>query len=260
MILDEICDYKREVIANAKRREPLQDVRERADAASPPRPFREVLRKPGMGLIAEVKRASPSKGALLFGMEPVELASIYEHAGASAISVLTDEQYFNGSLDDLIAVRRSVDVPCLRKEFILDEYQIYEARAALADAILLIVRILDDDQLKAYRELATSLGMGVLVECHDAHEVERALGSGAAIIGINNRDLQTFEVDFNTSLELRKMVPGGKVLVSESGIQTRDHVRKLEQGGVDAILVGEALVTSDDIRAKIRNLLGDDAG
>jgi len=260
MILDEICDYKREVIANAKRREPLQDVRERADAASPPRPFREVLRKPGMGLIAEVKRASPSKGALLFGMEPVELASIYEHAGASAISVLTDEQYFNGSLDDLIAVRRSVDVPCLRKEFILDEYQIYEARAALADAILLIVRILDDDQLKAYRELATSLGMGVLVECHDAHEVERALDSGAAIIGINNRDLQTFEVDFNTSLELRKMVPGGKVLVSESGIQTRDHVRKLEQGGVDAILVGEALVTSDDIRAKIRNLLGDDAG
>ncbi len=260
MILDEICDHKQGEIAAAKSRVPLRDVKERAKDALPARDFRHALRKDHIRLIAEVKRASPSRGILAEGLEPVELASIYEECGAAAVSVLTDEKFFKGSLDDLTAVRKSIKLPCLRKEFMLDEYQIYEARAALADAILLIVRILTDSQLREFRELAGSLGMAALVECHDAEEVRRAIDSGAQIIGINNRDLQTFDVDLNTTLELRKHVPGGKILVSESGIFTRDHVRKLEGGGIDAILVGEALVTSGDVRAKIRELLGRDDG
>lgn len=257
MILDEICSYKREEVSTAKARHPMTAVQEHAKEAQPPRDFRYALRREGISLIAEVKRASPSRGALLEGMDPVDLASIYEESGARAISVLTDEKFFQGSLDDLVAVRRSVSVPCLRKEFIVDPYQVYEARAYNADAILLIVRILSNSELREYRELAESLGMAALVECHEAEEVERALESGAHIIGINNRDLSTFEVDFNTTFELKKLVPGGKVLVSESGIHTREHVRMLANGGVDAILVGEALVTSRDVRAKIRELLGD---
>ncbi len=260
MILDEICEHKRGEIAYAMSRTPLRDIVERAKDAPPARDFRHAIRRDHVSLIAEVKRASPSRGVLAEGLEPVELASIYEECGAAAVSVLTDEKFFKGSLDDLTAVRKSIRIPCLRKEFMLDPYQIYEARAALADAILLIVRILTDSQLREFRDIATSLGMASLVECHDEAEVRRAIESGAQIIGINNRDLQTFEVDFNTTLELRKNVPGGKVLVSESGIFTRDHVRKLEGGGVDAILVGEALVTSGDVRAKIRELLGRDDG
>ena len=211
-----------------------------------------------ISLIAEVKRASPAKGPLFVDGDPVQLAETYEYAGARAISVLTDEKYFQGSLQDLISVRQHVEVPCLRKEFIIDEYQIFEARAAKADAILLIVRLLSNDQIREYLEIAQGLGMGVLVEAHDAEEVERAIETGAHIIGINNRDLSTFEVDINTTLELKKMVPGGKVLVSESGIRNRDQVRMLEDGGVDAMLVGEALVTSKDIRATIHELLGID--
>ncbi len=258
MILDEICEHKRGEVAAAKARKPLADVQEWAKEASKPRDFRRALRGDTIRLIAEVKRASPSRGALLKGMEVTDLASIYEECGAAAISVLTDEKFFHGSLSDLVAVRRSVKLPCLRKEFIIDEYQIYEARVATADAVLLIVRILSDAQLREYRELAESLGMGVLVECHNADEVRRALDSGAHIIGVNNRDLQTFTVDLNTTLELRKLIPGGKVLVAESGIFTRQHVRTLENSGVDAMLVGEALLTSADVRAKLRELLGRD--
>jgi len=258
MILDEICQHKRGEVEAARARRTLAQLKEWAKDAPKPRDFRRALRGDSIRLIAEVKRASPSCGPLLKGMEVVELASIYEECGAAAISVLTDEKFFRGSLDDLIAVRRSVKVPCLRKEFVIDPYQIYEARVATADAILLIVRILTDSQLREYRELAESLGMGVLVECHDAEEVHRALGSGAAIIGINNRCLQTFTVDVNTTLELRKLIPGGKILVAESGIHTRQHVRTLENSGVDAMLVGESLVTSGDVRAKLRELLGRD--
>jgi indole-3-glycerol phosphate synthase len=258
MILDEICEQKRGEVAAAKVRRPLAQLKEWAKDAPKPRDFRRALRGDTIRLIAEVKRASPSRGTLLKGMEATDLASIYEECGAAAISVLTDEKFFRGSLDDLVSVRRSVKLPCLRKEFVIDDYQIYEARAATADAILLIVRILSDSQLCEYRELAESLGMGALVECHDADEIRRAIDSGASIIGVNNRDLQTFEVNLNTTLELRKLVPGGKVLVSESGIFTRQHVRILENSGVDAMLVGEALVTSSDVRAKLRELLGRD--
>ncbi len=260
MILDDICAHKRIEVDRQKERVPQGDLEERIANIWPARPFRDALRKEGVSLIAEVKRASPVKGDLLRDMDAVDVGVLYEQAGARAISVLTDEEYFKGSLEDLSNVRQAVNIPCLRKEFIIDPYQIYEARAAQADAILLIARILDDARLKDFRILAESLGMGVLVETHDPSEIERALETGAHIIGINNRNLDTFEVDLNTTLELRKMVSGGHVLVSESGIFTRAHVKRLEDGGVDAILVGEALVTSDNISQKIAELLGDGEG
>lgn len=260
MLLDEICSHKRDEVGRQKRLVPLVQVEERLRDARRVRDFRTALRKPGMSLIAEIKRVSPVKGMLRAGVEPVELAGLYEQGGARAISVLTDAHYFNGSIDDLAAVRQSVALPCLRKDFVVDEYQVYEARAAGADAILLIVRALSGKQLKDYLQLATELGMAALVEVHDAAEIEQALEVKARIIGINNRDLATFETDLSTTLQLRRLVPGGHVLVSESGIYTRDQVKMLEDAGVDAILVGEALLTSEDVVEKIRELLDEPEG
>lgn len=260
MILDAIVADKRIEVAAAKERRSLAELQERIEVVDPPRNFRAALRKDGISLIAEIKRASPSKGDMLPGVEAIQLAALYEANEARAISVLTDQKYFKGTLEDLTAVHQQVAIPCLRKEFIIDPYQIYEARAAQADAILLIVRILDDAQLKDYRQLAESLGMGVLVETHTKPEIDRAIESGAHIIGINNRDLDTLEVDVKRSLELKRHVPGGHTLVSESGIYTRKHVKMLEEGGVDAILVGESLLTSGNIQEKIQELLGHDAG
>lgn len=255
MILDEICEYKKDFVAGRKTTAPLDGIVEQLEGLDEPRDFRNALRQNGIQLIAEIKKASPSKGVMLENIDPLALSNLYQRSGAAAISVLTDEKYFQGSLDDFIRVRRSVDVPCIRKEFIVDEYQIYESRLAQADAILLIVRILSDEQLREYRELAESLGMTALVETHDESEIERALSTGARIIGINNRDLQTFDVSYERTLELKKHVPGGVVLVSESGIHTLDQVQKLEDGGIDAMLIGEAFVTADDIAAKVRELL-----
>jgi indole-3-glycerol phosphate synthase len=260
MILDAILAHKQEEVAQCKQQTPLSALEERIAAIAHPRDFRSALRKDGISLIAEIKRASPSKGPILPGLNAVELAGLYEHAGARAISVLTDQKFFQGSLSDLTDVRQHVKMPCLRKEFVVDPYQIYEARAAGADAILLIVRCLDDAELKDYQALAKSLGMAALVETHTEAEIDRALASGAHIIGINNRDLDTLTVDVNTTLRLKRRVPGGNVLVSESGIYTRQHVQALEAGGVDAILVGESLLTSRDIRAKIVELMGHDEG
>lgn len=256
MILDDICEYKREEVSRQMAAEPLDVIQERLEGLRKPRNFREALRGPRMSLIAEVKLASPVKGVFLDNVDPLDLAALYEQAGAHALSILTDEHYFQGALATLSQVHKRVGVPCLRKDFIIDEYQVYQARAAEADAILLIVRCLSDDQLRDFLQLARSLKMDCLVETHTAEEVERALKADAHIIGINNRDLGTFEVDLNTTLELKKMVPGGKVLVSESGIRSRADVQKLEDGGVDAILVGEALVTSKDIAGMIQHLLG----
>ena len=257
MILDKICAHKRDEVDKRKATIPREQLEEAIEQARPPRSFRLAVRQPGVSLIAEIKRASPSKGVLLTDVDPVELAAAYEAAGARAISVLTDHEFFQGSLDDLTTARQNVGVPCLRKDFVIDEYQIYEARAAQADAILLIVRVLSDQQLTDYLDLAGVLGMGVLVETHEADEIARALNAGAVTVGINNRDLETFEVDINTTLELRKLVPGGIGLVSESGIHTREDVRRLDDGGVDGVLVGQALMTSGDVRGKIRELLGD---
>jgi len=256
VILDDIIANKREEVARQKTRVPLAVLEEDIAALPPCRDFRNALRQEGISLIAEIKRASPSRGDMLPDVEAVELASLYEACGARALSVLTDEKYFKGSLNDLVSVHRHVRIPCLRKEFIIDPYQIYESRAARADAILLIVRVLDDRELKEFHRLAKQLGMAVLVETHTEDEIERAKAAGAHIIGINNRDLDTLEVDVNRSMELRKRVSGGYTLVSESGIYTREHVTMLESGGIDAILVGESLLTSKNIEEKIGQLLG----
>ncbi|MBP8131304.1 MAG: indole-3-glycerol phosphate synthase TrpC [Candidatus Hydrogenedentes bacterium] len=260
MVLDEIIAHKREEVISRKAAVPQEELEERIKTLGPPRDFRAALRRDGISLIAEIKRASPSRGDILPGVDAVELGALYELSGARAISVLTDSRYFQGSLNDLTAVRQHVRVPCLRKDFVVDAYQVYEARAAQADAVLLIVRILTPEELGAFLAVTRELGMHALVEAHNADEIARAIQARAHIIGINNRDLDTLEVDFETTLRLKRRVPGGHVLVSESGIHAREQVKQLEAGGVDAILVGESLMTSADIQAQIRNLLGLDEG
>jgi len=260
MILTEIVEHKRQEVALRKAKTPLRDVEERLDRAPRLKDFRLALRTPGVSIIAEIKRRSPSRGDILPDVDAVELAAIYEQAGARAISVLVDEKYFGGSLDDLSKVANHTKLPCLCKEFIIDPYQIYEARTAGADAILLIVRILTDDELKSFLREAAKLDMAVLVETHSEEEIQRALRAGAHIIGINNRDLDTLEVDIQTTMRLKNRVPGGNILVSESGIKTRREVRLLDDCGVDAILIGDSLLTSKNIREKLESLLHDDEG
>ncbi len=258
MILDAIVAHKRGEVAQKREETPLAALEEKAYSCPPCRNFRDALRTGGISLIAEIKRKSPSRGDILPGVEAVEIASIYEQCGARAVSVLTDAKYFGGSTDDLVKVSNHTHLPCLRKEFIIDEYQIYEARACGASAVLLIVRILTDAELKSHLALAHKLGLSVLVETHTEEEINRAKDAGAHIIGINNRNLDTLEIDVNTTMHLKNRVSGGYTLVSESGIHTRREVKLLEDGGVDAILVGESILTSGNIRAKIMELLGHD--
>ena len=255
-ILDEIIAWKRNEIASLKAAEPLERVQAAAAGAPAPRDFAGALRKPGVSLIAEIKRASPSKGLLQPDLDPVALAREYEAGGASAISVLTDERFFQGSLDDLRAVRQSVSLPVLRKDVLLEPYQVYQARAAGADAILLIAATLEGEALASLHRLAAELGMAALVEVHSSPELVRALGVNPSIVGINNRDLRSFEVSLDTTECLRPLVPKGSVLVSESGIHSRGDVARLEALGTDAILVGEALVRAPDAGDKIRELIG----
>lgn len=218
-----------------------------AEAAGPVRDFHAALARAGsVSLIAECKRRSPGAGEIRPGLDPARLTSSYERAGAAALSVLTDREYFGGSLADLAVVRGAADLPILRKDFTLDGLQVTEARAGGADAVLLIVRILDDPALKRLLDLTGALGMAALVEVHDAAELERALGVGAAIIGINNRDLATFTTDLGTTVRLLGQLPDDVVVVSESGIRNRDDVQKLGEAGVDAVLVGETLLKADD--------------
>jgi indole-3-glycerol phosphate synthase len=205
-------------------------------------------------VIAELKKASPSRGVLAADFDPVALARVYAGNGAAAISVLTDEKYFQGRLELLGAVRRVVDVPLLRKDFTIDEYQVWEARAAGADAVLLIVGILEDPLLGELLAAANVLGLGALVEIHTAAELERALAAGAGVIGINNRDLRTFETTLDTTLALLPSIPRGPVVVSESGFFTAADVRKVADAGAHAVLVGEALVRAADAGAKLREL------
>ncbi|MBM3762096.1 MAG: indole-3-glycerol phosphate synthase TrpC [Acidobacteria bacterium] len=193
-------------------------------------------------IIAEIKKASPSRGVLSADFQPVQIACAYELGGAAALSVLTDQDFFQGSLEDLIAARGSVGLPVIRKDFTLEEIQIVEAAAHGADAILLIAAILTEEQLRRLREFATSLGLDALVEVHDGAELDRAIGSGANVIGVNNRDLRTFEVKLETSLELAERIPATALKVSESGIFTKDHVQMLRAAGYQAFLVGESLM------------------
>ena len=255
-ILDEIVRHKRGEIAARKTAMPRGALVTRAAMLPAPRDFERAL-APAAGrarLIAEVKRASPSRGVLKADLDPVALAATYARQGADAISVLTDAKYFGGSLDDLAAVRAAVEVPLLRKDFTLDDYQLWEARAAGADAVLLIVAILEPSALAELAAAAKGLGLAALVECHTAAELDVALTLGARLIGINNRDLATFETRLDTTLSLLPQIPPGPIVVSESGFFTGDDVRRVVDAGAHAVLVGEGLVKASDVGAKIREL------
>ncbi|MEM7415974.1 MAG: indole-3-glycerol phosphate synthase TrpC [Gemmatimonadota bacterium] len=254
-ILAEIVAHKRAEVEELRDR---MDAVERAvETARPPLDFHEALRGgSAVSLIAECKRRSPGAGDIRPGLDPVALTLGYAQAGASALSILTDERFFGGSLGDLEAVTRSVPLPALRKDFTLDTSQIIEARAGGADAVLLIARILDDDSLRRLTAAAHALGMGALIEVHDAVELERALASGSSIIGINNRDLSTFTTDLDTTARLLEGLPDHVTVVSESGIRTREDVQRLGAMGVDAILVGEAIVGADAPSSVASDLAG----
>ncbi len=255
MILDDIVRVKRQEIEKRRARISQAEFRVRAENSPPVKNFADALRGGEcVALIAEIKPASPSRGDLNANADPVKIARVYDENGASAISVLTDRQFFKGELNNLKAARVGADVPLLRKDFIIDEYQVYESRALQADAILLIVRILDDAQLRAYRELAEALDMSALVEIHDERELERALKSDANIIGINNRNLADFTLDLATTERLAPKVTQGKIIVSESGIFSRADVERAGNAGADAVLVGEALMRAEDVGAKVREL------
>jgi indole-3-glycerol phosphate synthase len=256
-VLEQIVAQKHEELMARRCQRTFNDLRLAAEEQVPTRDFSSPLRGPGLSVIAEIKRRSPAKGDLNLALDPAEQAARYERAGASAISVLTDEPYFKGSDDDLVAARRFVGLPVLRKDFTLHPFQVYEARALGADAILLIARCLGDGLLRDLRLIAESLGMAALVEVHDETELERALASEARVVGINNRDLDTLEVDPETSLRLRPRIPAGIVTVSESGIARPELAARLREARFDAILVGEALVTAPDPEALLAALRGE---
>jgi len=234
----------------------LDDLERAALAGRPVRPFRAALAAPGMGVIAEVKRRSPSKGDLAPGLVPAVLAKAYADGGADCLSVLTDGEFFGGSPDDLAEARSAVDLPVLRKDFTVREADVYDARAMGADAVLLIVAALSQPELPALRLLAHELDMAALVEVHDGDELRRALDAGAKLVGVNQRDLHTFEVDAARAARLAEDIPPGVVKVAESGIRDSRDVSRLAACGYDAVLVGESLVTSPDPAAAVRTLKG----
>jgi indole-3-glycerol phosphate synthase len=251
--LRSIVAHKREEVAARRRATPLAALRDRPPPT--PRDFATALREPGLSAIAEIKRKSPSKGLLRKDLDPSAIGRGYAHNGAAAISVLTDHEFFGGSLDDLTNVRQAVSLPVLRKDFIVDQYQLHESHWVGADAALLIVRILSGSQLSEYLAMARELGLAALVETHDEREVERAVAAGAEIIGVNNRNLETFDVNLETAVRLKSYIPADRVAVAESGIHTRADAARLESAGYDAILVGESLIRSSDPGAKLRELL-----
>jgi indole-3-glycerol phosphate synthase len=255
VILDDIAAYKRIEVESRKK-----DAANRYEAptGTTTRDFAAALRRPEGALpriIAEVKKASPSKGIIRPDFDHVGIAKSYAHSGAAAISVLTDEKFFQGHLDYLSECRASVSLPVIRKDFIIDESQIFEARIAGADAILLIVALLDVQTLRSFQAVAKGLGMASLVEVHDKDEMEKAIESGAEIIGINNRDLQTFKVDIGTTFRLVPLIPPGKTIVSESGISTSDDLKRLADANVDAALIGETFMRAPDPGEKLRELI-----
>ena len=254
-MLDKIVTQKREEVEQRKKAVPIACLQERIARQKPSLDFALALKSDHIRMIAEVKQASPSRGMLRPNFDPIELAQIYAEGGAAAISVLTETNYFMGSIEHLAAIKEVVQLPLLRKDFIFDTYQVYESRAYGANALLLIAAILSQRQLKELVSLSHSLGLRCLVEVHNEGEVERAVLSEAEIIGINNRDLNTFAVDINTTRRLRPLIPKEKIVVSESGIRSRSDMEKLRKWRVDAVLVGEALVTAGDAMAKMRELL-----
>lgn len=269
MILDEIAQAARERVEEKKRRISAEKVKKDAEAVRKTElktqketdvteefPFEKALREGDISFICEVKKASPSKGVIAEYFPYLEIAKEYEAAGASAISCLTEPKYFLGSDEYLKEIAQTVRIPILRKDFTVDEYQIYEAKLLGASAILLICAILDDEQLVRYREIADEMGLSALVEAHDEEEIQRAIKAGARIIGVNNRNLKDFTVNVGNSLNLRADVPEDIIFVAESGIQTAEDIEKLRQGNVQAVLIGETLMRSPDKKAMLDKLRG----
>jgi indole-3-glycerol phosphate synthase len=259
-ILDRILENTVREVEMRRAGRPLAAVIAAAEAASPPRDMIAALRRDTVALIAEIKRASPSRGVLNAALDPAAQAALYAANGAAAVSVLTDARFFQGHLGDLTAARGAVDAPVLRKDFLVDPYQVYEGRAAGADAVLLITAALADDQLADLHALAAELGMTPLVEVHDEAELERSLRVGPRLLGVNNRDLRTFDVDLSTAARLIALVPGGVTFVAESGIKQATDVRRMGELGAHAVLVGEALVGADDVAARVRAFSGQPRG
>ncbi len=255
-ILKEILEEKRRELSLLEKEESIAELKARIRDLEPARDFKGALVKYAVNIIAEVKKASPSKGIIRDDFDPVEVALEYERNGACAVSVLTDRKYFMGSLDNLVRVKAATLLPVLRKDFVIDPYQIYESRAAGADAVLLIVAALEKSVLDDLLGLCGTLCITPLVEVHTEEELDTALEAGSEVIGINNRDLNTFVTDLSTTVRLAKKIPGDRIVVSESGINTPDDVRILRDAGVNAFLVGEALVRESDIGTKLKELRG----
>lgn len=256
-ILDQLADYARQRVAEAKRQTPLAEIKRQA-LALPKGDFRfeKALAKPGLSFICECKKASPSKGLIAADFPYLQIAKEYEAAGADAISVLTEPKWFLGSDRYLEEIASAVSTPCLRKDFTVDDYMIYEAKLLGASAVLLLCAILDDAQLREYLALCDGLGLSALVEAHDEAEVDRALNAGARILGVNNRDLKNFTVDTENSRRLRARIPEDVLFVSESGVRTAEDVARLAAIGADAVLIGETLMRAPDKTAKLRELKG----
>jgi indole-3-glycerol phosphate synthase len=252
--LDDLVGATREAVAARKRERPLSELEAQVEVGREGRPFAEALARPGTSLIAEHKRRSPSAGTIREGASCAEIVRAYERGGAAALSILTEEAHFGGSLDDLREARASCDLPILRKDFTIDPYQLYEAKTAGADAVLLVVGSLDDDELWDLWSLAQGIDLDAIVEIHDEEELERALAIDCDVIGINNRDLESFRVDIQRTFDLLADVPAGKVVVSESGIHDREQIDELEQVGIDAVLIGEVLMRAPDPEAAVREL------
>jgi indole-3-glycerol phosphate synthase len=260
MILQQILDYKRQEVAEALRRRSLAEVREQIALAPTPRGFSKALRRRaevGTAIIAEVKKGSPSKGVIREDFDPVAIACAYQRGGATCLSVLTDRKFFLGDLAFLPRIAAAVSLPLLRKDFIVDPYQVYEARAFGADAILLIAAALDLSALQDYAALAAELGMDVLLEVHDEEELAMALQVPVELIGINNRNLKTFHTDLATTERLLPRIPADRLVVAESGINTRADIQRLSAAGAGAFLIGESLMREHDVEAKLRALLQD---
>jgi indole-3-glycerol phosphate synthase len=258
-ILDQLIAGAREGVEARRRELPLADLEAQLSSRAEDRPFNEALARPGLSVIAEFKRRSPSAGQI--AAESTEIGrqvEAYERGGAAALSVLTDEAHFGGSLADLRAARAACGLPIIRKDFIVDPYQLYEAAVNGADAVLLIAAALDDEDLRSLYREARAIDLDCLVEVHDGAELERALEAGAEVIGINNRNLDAQSVDVATTYELMPDVPAGKTVVAESGIATRQELEELDRVGVDAVLIGGALMSAADPEAKVRELTGGD--
>ena len=258
MILQKIVENKREEVARQKEILPLGELRQMLADRPPTRDFEGAIRDRGCAVIAEVKRSSPSKGRIREDFDPVGIAGIYADNGASAISILTERKFFEGSAAYVPQISSVVGLPLLRKDFIIDPYQINETRVLGADALLLIARLLEAGELRDFIGLASELGLAALVEVHDEADAEKAISSGARLVGINNRDLATFRTDLEVSIQLARRIPKGITVVSESGIDSRGEIEKLMEAGIHAFLVGESLMREKDVGKKLRELLGKD--